>query len=154
MHRIQSFLRRAAVVVASAAAVVATAAVPAAAVSPYPGQRLYWADGYCYFASWIGTFYCDSEDFWTKPDGYPQVFVVGPDHNVYTRWSNREGTYEWLNMGGICRGNPGIATRWKRGDWGVTVNCKGGADNEWYHRERFDDGRWTPRWVKGFAHPY
>ncbi|MEU4159183.1 hypothetical protein [Actinoplanes sp. NPDC026670] len=152
MTDMQRLLRRAAVVVTASAAVVATAAGPAAAVSRFPGTIQSGASGYCSYSNWDGVFFCDSDAYWPKPDTYPQVFVVGPDRNVYTRWSSATTVSGWQNMGGTCKPDPGIEIRFWVNDWGLTINCKG-TDNAWYHRERYDNGRWDAQWIKGYAYP-
>ncbi|GIE36741.1 hypothetical protein Ait01nite_097860 [Actinoplanes italicus] len=148
----QRFLRRAAVVVAAAAAAVGTSAVPAVANPRHPGLILEQATGWCTYLNWQGRFYCGSHAIWLKPDGWDQVFVVGPDKNVYTKWASDSGVSGWLNMGGICKPNPGIVVHFWLSDWGLTVNCKG-SDNRWYHRERYDDGHWDPQWLRGETYP-
>jgi len=93
---------------------------------------------------------CGSHDYWNKPDHYVQVFVVAPNRNVYTKWASSAGVASWLNMGGLCAGNPGIAvwsdsyTRWR-----MAISCVSSEDGLVYHLKRYDNGTWDSAWVRG-----
>ena len=120
-----------------------------AATASTPGSVRQNSDGWCHFTNWGGTFYCypDVLDavYWVKPDGYPQVFVIGSDKSVWTRWSSASGTSGWKDYGGTCRPNYGLTA--SSSGWRITVACVG-TDSAWWHRTRNADGNWTA-WTKG-----
>ena len=151
MTILRPLLRRAGTVVASVAAAIAMVAVPAAAGPPNdPGLAKPDAAHHCHFEEWGGTFVCGSQDYWYKPDHYVQVFVVGLNGNVYTKWASDAGVFAWLNMGGHCYGNPGVAV-WSSSStrWRMAISCQSSDNGFVYHRKRYDDGRWDPAWIRG-----
>ncbi|WP_203994214.1 hypothetical protein [Virgisporangium aurantiacum] len=150
---VRRLLQRAAIVVAVMAAVVATggpanANVESGGTYPDPNKP-----AFCHYTIWDGTFYCNTEAEWFKPDYHWQVFVIGQDRSVYTRWRRDGGTAEWLNMGGTCNPNHRIFLNYQYANWSVVVNCIAAADGQWWYRKRFKDGSWTPRWIRGSASP-
>lgn len=112
--------------------------------STNPGSVYQTSDNFCHFANWGGNWYClgtgvDLVD-WTKPDGYPEVFVIGTDQHMWTRWSSPSGTSNWLDMGGVC--NPRYGLPAKASGWTITIACVG-TDNAWWHDSRDKYGHWT-----------
>lgn len=94
-----------------------------------------------------GLFYCGGpysltgESWYAFPNGALQVFVIGTDHAVWTRWSDPRRTRwsPWTSMGGsgwsavyiyANRYNPTIYVR--------------GPHGGWWHRTRLNNGVWTP----------
>jgi hypothetical protein len=146
-------MKRTAAVMLLASLMVALAGGPAAAAPSHPGATRQNADGLCYIeGGWGGLFYCSTDKRWKKPDKFYQVFVIGMDQSVWTKWANAQNTYAWLDMGGTCIPYQQIKLETLPGRWAMTVNCKGAYDNAWWHLRRFDDGRWTG-WIKGYANP-
>ena len=105
----------------------------------------------CHFEEWGGVFICNSESTWNKPDGWPQVFVVAPNKNVYTKWASDDGTSQWLNMSGLCRGDPGVAVNKRFNEWAMTISCQSSVNDLVYHRGRDDAGHWDPSWIRGLG---
>jgi hypothetical protein len=142
-------LRALAVTVVLASAFVTTAAAPAAAVPSSPGYIYYGSDNWCHFENWGGNFYCEphvrTAVVWPKPDGHYQVFVLGMEAALWTRWANAQGVYDWLYFGGHCRPANGLDAR--SNGWSIIVACVG-TDNAWWHRTRNSNGSWTG-WIKG-----
>ncbi|GAA1644363.1 hypothetical protein [Actinoplanes couchii] len=61
------------------------------------------AEATCHHATLGGTYICDyGVATATLADGRKQVFVVGPNHAVYSRWQLGGGTWNdaWYNMEG------------------------------------------------------
>lgn len=149
MQAKQHLLRRAAVLVATVATALGIAAAPAAAAPSTPGSVYEDANGWCHYRNWGGTFHCSTQLYWGKPDGWPQVFVIGREGAVFTRWANAENTYDWLSMGGTC--NPNYALSGSSSGWRVVVNCVAvNPANTWWHRERYVDGHWDSVWIRGY----
>lgn len=121
-----------------------TAASPAFAISTSPGSIVY-GDYFCSFRNWGGDFYCPQgaryqDTVWKKPDGYVEVFVIGMDSSVWTRWAGSRGVSSWTNMGGVCMPNEGlmiIAAGWTPG-----VICTGSDWGRWA-LTRNSDGSWN-----------
>jgi hypothetical protein len=84
----------------------------------------------------------------TLPDGTYQLFVIGTDYSVYTKW-RKNGVYSsWVNLGGQIRRSLSVS------DFKV-VSCGSqplvlvvGTDDRWYHDGRRTNGTWTG-WVLG-----
>jgi hypothetical protein len=91
-----------------------------------------------------GTYYCayGVRDFYFR-DGTYQIFVIGTNFSVYTRWRS-QGFYSlWVNMGGQVRRT--YAAR----DFG-RITCGSqpivqvvGTDNRWWSNARRNNGSWT-----------
>ncbi|GGX36606.1 hypothetical protein GCM10010297_67350 [Streptomyces malachitofuscus] len=120
-----------------------------AAAARNPGGIYRTSNGWCHFTNWGGSFYCYPKVLhavgWNKPDGHPQVFVIGTDKSVWTRWSSASGTSGWKDYGGTCRPEYGLDAR--SSGWTIKVACVG-TDHSWWHRKRNANGKWT-NWTKG-----
>src|SRR5690349_14460250 len=105
-------VRAFALAAAMALGMVAAVAAPASAAPSSPGSIYQTSDGWCHFSTWGGTFYCEpgvnATVRWLKPDGYWQVFVLGTNQSLYTRWANAQNTYPWKNEGGKCLPQYGV----------------------------------------------
>ncbi|MER5373384.1 hypothetical protein [Streptomyces sp. NPDC002553] len=137
--------------------------VPAAPIAPRSGQApgvaapavgtepggVYKSGGYCHFGNWGGSFFCQGSGLhfvaWKKPDGYIQVFVIGTNRHVFTRWASASGTSGWLDMGGVC--NPDYGMDAASSGWSISVACVG-TDGNWWHNTRATSGSWSG-WKKG-----
>lgn len=140
------------VAVSSAAAQAAPASSSAKVqVSKEPGAAYQTSDGWCHFKNWGGNWYCKGTGvdvvYWKKPDGYPQVFVLGTNRHMYSRWSTASGTSEWLDMKGLCSPDYGLLAH--SSGWSITINCWG-DNNAWWHNTRATSGSWTG-WKPGRA---
>ncbi|MFF0033987.1 hypothetical protein ACFYS7_38810 [Streptomyces avermitilis] len=124
--------------------------IAAPAVSTDPGG-VYPSGGYCHFVNWGGSFFCQQAPeavdvvAWTKPDRYMQVFVIGTNQHVFTRWASSSGTSSWLDMSGVCKPRFGLIGR--PSGWSISIACVGTDDN-WWHNTRSTSGSWSG-WKKG-----
>lgn len=87
--------------VAASAMAVAAVVLPTGPATAAPAAAA--AEDTCHHASLGGTYICDyGVATATLADGRKQVFVVGPNHAVYSRWQLGGGTWNdsWYNMGG------------------------------------------------------
>jgi hypothetical protein len=83
-------------------------------------------------------------------DGTKEVWVVGTDYNIWTRWQSPRGTVSrWVNMGGAIR-HGGTAQDFILMQCGVpTLNIKR-ADLHYYNNSRTPStGTWTG-WHVGY----
>lgn len=92
-----------------------------------------------------GSFFCGGaygptgEEWYYFPDGVQEVFVIGTDHAMWTRWTNGSGNWVgWTSMGGSC---------WSLSDipyagYTPTVTVAGSDGNPWA-KQRQSDGHWT-----------
>ncbi|MFF8607234.1 hypothetical protein ACF06X_14980 [Streptomyces sp. NPDC015346] len=112
--------------------------------SSTPGAVYQTSDGLCHFRNWGGNWFCKGTGidlvYWNKPDGHPQVFVIGTDHSVWSRWSTASSTSSWRDMGGWCNPDYGLPAR--SSGWSITVACVG-SDNNWWHNTRATSGSWS-----------
>lgn len=94
-----------------------------------------------------GVFYCggpyspNGESWYVFPNGALQVFVIGTDHAVWTRYSNPRHTHwsPWTSMGGSCWS--AVYIHWNRYNPTIYVH---GPHGGWWHRTRVNNGAWTP----------
>lgn len=98
-----------------------------------------------------GRFFCGDaygpgELFYTFPNGVIQLFVIGTDHQVWTRWSNTSET-SWTGwssvLGGSCWG-------WRQpfGSGytpGIIVIGSNGHD---FAKQRNNNGTWPNNWTE------
>ncbi|MFB7268070.1 hypothetical protein ACFCXH_38925, partial [Streptomyces nojiriensis] len=98
-----AILRRSALAVTtlalSGAALAGVAAAPAQAAAPAA------AAGFCHVSGLGGDYICEYGEAWmTYPAGNRQVFIVGTDFAVWTRWQYAGGSWsDWTSMGGTVR---------------------------------------------------
>jgi hypothetical protein len=116
----------------------------------------------CHDALLGGTFFCTSsgdytsgEAWWTFPNGTKQLFVIGTDNAVWTRWNNTSGNWSaWTSMGGIAIRFPpqfysqGIFLVTGSGTYTPDLTVVGTDGGVW-HRERGGDGVWGA-WTAGY----
>jgi hypothetical protein len=101
---------------------------------------------------WGGRWYCKYGMFaHSVDDGAYQVWVIGTDYAVWTRWRAANGAYsQWQSMGGqIIR--TGDNSHWIVCDTllvNLTVQVVG-TDGKSYYRTRQDNGIWTAPWRVG-----
>ncbi len=97
----------------------------------------------CFELQLGGSWYCDFGETWYQfPNGTWQVFVIGLDYAVWTRWENPDHTWSgWTSMGGNCRSRVHVTAHHGRTP---TITVTGMDGNHW-HRTRSVDGHW-PAW--------
>jgi hypothetical protein len=103
----------------------------------------------CHDPAFGGNYYCGYglRDFYFG-DGTYQIFVIGTDFAVWTRW-RKQGFYElWYDMGGEIRHT------FASGDF-ARITCGSqpiiqvvGTDNRWWSNARRTNGTWTG-WAPG-----
>ncbi|MEU9038453.1 hypothetical protein AB0D45_26640 [Streptomyces sp. NPDC048352] len=132
---------RASALAASTLALVGVALTGAAAAAPAQGQAPAAAAGYCHVSGLGGDYICEYGEAWlTYPNGQRQVFIVGTDFAVWTRYSFAGGGWsEWVSMGGSVRSG----VRVEGGNsWTPTISVVGMDGERWY-RHRLSSGSWT-----------
>ena len=103
----------------------------------------------CTDASFGGTYYCGyGERNFTFSNGTYEVWVIGTDYSIWTRWRSNGSYSSWVNQGGQIRRS------YASGDF-VRITCGSnpiievvGTDNRWYSNARRTDGSWSG-WVLG-----
>jgi hypothetical protein len=116
----------------------------------------------CHDPEWGGTFYCladegymSGEAWFTFPNDTLEVFVIGANNQVYTRWDNTEGELSaWTSMGGTAVSFPplfyiaGLFYSHAGGsDYSITLTVEG-TDGQTYYRLRGPNvsSGWTGSW--------
>ncbi|MFJ6483545.1 hypothetical protein ACIQK6_26005 [Streptomyces sp. NPDC091682] len=135
-----AILRRSALAVTtlalSGAALAGVTAAPAQAAAPAA------AGGFCHVSGLGGDYICEYGEAWmTYPAGNRQVFIVGTDFAVWTRWQYAGGSWsDWTSMGGTVRSGVRIEGN---NTWNPTISIVG-MDGERWSRHRLNSGSWTP----------
>lgn len=127
----------------AAMALALTATLAGTPASAAPDTRT------CHDPSFGGTWYCGYglRDFYFS-DGTYQVFVIGTNFSVYTRWRS-QGFYSlWHNMGGQIRRSYSSADFRRITCGSQPIIQVVGTDNRWYSNARRTNGTWTG-WVLG-----
>ncbi|MFI8391454.1 hypothetical protein [Streptomyces sp. NPDC085540] len=120
----------------SGAALAGVTAAPAQAAAPAA------AAGFCHVSGLGGDYICEYGEAWmTYPAGNRQVFIVGTDFAVWTRWQYAGGSWsDWTSMGGTVRSGVRIEGN---NTWNPTISIVG-MDGERWSRHRLNSGSWTP----------
>ncbi|MFF4422660.1 MULTISPECIES: hypothetical protein [Streptomyces] len=135
-----AILRRSALAVTtlalSGAALAGVTAAPAQAAAPAA------AAGFCHVSGLGGDYICEYGEAWmTYPAGNRQVFIIGTDFAVWTRWQYAGGSWsDWTSMGGTVRSGVRIEGN---NTWNPTISIVG-MDGERWSRHRLNSGSWTP----------
>ena len=111
-----------------------------------------------------GQFFCENvndpgsgEAWWTFPDGTEQVFVIGTDFAVWTRWQNFNGGpwVSWATMHGQATEAPVLfynemTQKYYQSAGGIWTPeiVVTGTDAKHWNRHRTSAGAWTP-WTQG-----
>ncbi|MFE6049174.1 hypothetical protein ACFQ6N_00275 [Kitasatospora sp. NPDC056446] len=136
---------------AAAFAALSVAAVPASAADtgrtvPGTGKG---TDGTstCSSPVWGGKYICggsygDGTATYYFRDGRQEVFVIGTDRAVWTRWTDKSGSKSgWLSMGGTLAGPVGILAS-DTGGGNFEIGARG-TDGRIWSRVRTVEGNWT-----------
>ena len=86
--------------------------------------------------------------FTRMSSGYLELFVIGLDHAVWTRWNSSSGLSRWVSLSGYCAntGSPlGLGNIDGYDNWTWYVNCTGGDGAAWY-RTRCGGSDGTGTW--------
>jgi hypothetical protein len=105
------------------------------------------ADKTCTHPTFGGTYYCKfGEEFLLFNDGTLEIFVIGTDYAVWTRWRNPSGGLSgWVSLSGQIdhSGNANdLTVCWAPLRTLPTVNIRG-TDSSWWDRTRQATGVWT-----------
>ncbi|WMX43965.1 hypothetical protein [Streptomyces roseicoloratus] len=116
----------------------AFAGVASAAPAQGPASA---AAAHCSVSGLGGAYICEYGEAWhTFPNGTRQVFVVGTDFAVWTRFNNTAGTWSsWQSLGGTVRSGVWVDGS---GTWNPTISVVG-MDGERWFRHRLSSGSWT-----------
>ncbi|RKT11149.1 hypothetical protein BX285_5084 [Streptomyces sp. 1114.5] len=137
---------KAAVVAAAVLAGVGLAAAPASAgvITPaHCGSTMFGGDFLC-----GGDYGTSGQTVVNLNDGTRQVFVVGRDHAMWTRWTigNSNGLSAWTSMGGYLTSQVIVV---KAGsDNSLTLRARGGDDRGWFI-DRYSNGAWSSWYTYG-----
>ncbi|MGW2250919.1 hypothetical protein ACWCXH_12035 [Kitasatospora sp. NPDC001660] len=134
----------------AALAALAVGAAPASAAGTGGGGMGSGGSGVgtCSSKVWEGKFLCggaygDGTATYYFRDGRQEVFVIGTDHAVWTRWTTDRAGHKsgWLSMGGILAGPVGIlASDMGFGNFEIGAI---GSDGHIWARARDTNGNWT-----------
>ncbi|MFJ9648894.1 hypothetical protein ACWEPM_33810 [Streptomyces sp. NPDC004244] len=135
-----AILRRSAL--AATALALAGAALTAGTANAAPAPA---ASGYCHVSGLGGDYICEYGESWhTYPNGQRQVFIIGTDFAIWTRWNDSNGNWSgWESMGG--RAASGVRVEGNK-TWNPTISHVGTDGDRWY-RHRLNSGSWT-NWQK------
>ncbi|GAA2155596.1 hypothetical protein GCM10009760_55670 [Kitasatospora kazusensis] len=102
--------------------------------------------GSCTSPQFGGGFYCgdaygSGQNFYTFEDGTTQIFVIGMDHAVWSRWTYLDGGMSsWMSLGGYLTSKVSISNA----DGGsFTIGAIGGDGHTMWYRDRDGGGNWT-----------
>ncbi|MEU1423713.1 hypothetical protein [Kitasatospora sp. NPDC005751] len=131
---------KAAVVAAAALAGVGLGAAPASAGD-------IGVPGHCSDRQFGGTYLCggaygDGVTYFGFRDGTSEIFVIGTDHAVWTRWTtNSSGKLSsWTSLGGSFTSKVEITRQTLGGAFTITAR---GDDNRLWSRDRDQNGNWN-----------
>lgn len=104
--------------------------------------------GWCKYTVWGGQYYCGSQSWWGISGQLFQVFVIGKDNAVWTRWSDTSGVSGWVSLGGICKTGVDSTHEFQYGNsqWIFATECIGsgpGANGDYWTIGRLSNGSWT-----------
>jgi hypothetical protein len=98
----------------------------------------------CRLPTYGGRYYCAyGTKSYRLPDGTLQVFVIGTDFSVWTRWQKNGRLSNWVSLGGKIR------STYNRSDFGLDscahkpVVVIEGLDHRSWYRIRQANGVWT-----------
>lgn len=101
---------------------------------------------WCTYTSWGGSYYCGSQSWYGISGQLFQVFVIGTNNSVFTRWSNTSGVSGWVSLGGSCvkAASSTSANEVIGGGspWVFSVMCKNRNNGAYYERVRSANGSW------------
>ncbi|WDV55614.1 hypothetical protein PV963_37320 [Streptomyces coeruleorubidus] len=88
-----------------------------------------------------GAYQCEFDmESYRFPNGTEQVWVIGPEGDVLTRWSGRDGSWSpWKSMSGVA--TSGVEVTDERGRQ-VRISVMGTDGNRW-HNDRSANGTWS-----------
>jgi hypothetical protein len=138
--------RRLGMAAAGLAVVGATLGLAPTAALASPGQK-------CSLPTWGGSYLCDYGVRSSQiTSSIQQVFVIGPDFAVWSRWRNGSTYSAWTSMGGqiLHDYDPADWDRWNCGGGSVILNVVG-TNGYWYYNQRGTGagGRWSG-WHQGY----
>jgi hypothetical protein len=74
------------------------------------------------------------------PNGYWEVFVVGTNNQVWTRWNSSGGLSPWVSLGGQCLLYVAISGS---NGWSWTIECTATTGGGTWYDTRLTNGHWT-----------
>ncbi|WP_406192913.1 hypothetical protein OH807_01800 [Kitasatospora sp. NBC_01560] len=108
---------------------------------------------HCSSKQFGGTFLCGGEydggvTSFAFRDGTSEIFVIGTDHAVWTRWTtNSSGKLSaWTSMGGSFTTKVDITRQTLGGAFTITSR---GSDNRMWSRDRAQNGNWNSWYTYG-----
>ncbi|MFD0403218.1 hypothetical protein ACFVHI_34670 [Kitasatospora sp. NPDC127121] len=131
------------------ALMVAAAVSGSLAFAAAPAEAGTATVGICH-SVWGGDFYCASDDpnhgeAWLHlPQGQDEVFVIGTDGAVWTRWNGMNGTWlsDWKSMGGHFQVTTPAVRTWANPD-SYTISAIGTDGRQWVNSRNNLSGNWS-----------
>jgi len=116
-----------------------------------PGAALAAAPSTCTDPEYGGTFYCGyGEWVVTLSSGVEQVFVVGTDYAVWTKWHRTNGTYSsWTSLSGEVNHSVSTNNFVVCYPSNLYVNVKGTSGQYYYKSRSESSGSWSTSWQLG-----
>ncbi|MFE6055283.1 hypothetical protein ACFQ6N_31420 [Kitasatospora sp. NPDC056446] len=101
-----------------------------------------------------GTFLCggdygDGGTYFFFQDGNSEIFVIGTDQAVWTRWTSGSShkMSNWTSLGGSFTSKVSITRQTIGGAF--TITARGGDYNHMWSRDRSQSGNWNSWYVDG-----
>ncbi|MEV0533522.1 hypothetical protein [Kitasatospora sp. NPDC050463] len=138
---------KAAVAAAAAVAGIGLGAAPASAgdidVTPHCSNKQFGGTFLC------GGAYGEGGTYVTLRDGTSEIFVIGTDHAVWTRWTIGSSGKQsaWTSMGGYFTSKVQITHQSSTGAFSITA--RGSDYNHMWSRDRSQGGNWNAWYVDG-----
>ncbi|MFF5705059.1 hypothetical protein ACFY7H_21510 [Streptomyces sp. NPDC012794] len=132
---------RASALTASTLALAGVALTGVASAAPAQDRAPSAAAAYCHVPGLGGDYICEYGEAWqTFPNGQRQVFIVGSDFAVWTRYNYTNGDWSsWQSLSGKARSGVRIEGN---NTWTPTISVVGMDGDRWY-RHRLTSGTWT-----------
>ncbi|WP_213009086.1 hypothetical protein [Paractinoplanes toevensis] len=142
-HSLRRRLFRLTAAVVVGMGLVAGTAGPAIAAPQPPGAEEPTSGGFCTYHNWGGRFYCGTGRVWAMPNRLRELFVIGTDLSVWTRWETTNGSSGWVDLQGACLPAYTFVLRtYAASPAEMRLRCTGTDYRIWY-KHRYSSGAWT-----------
>lgn len=137
------------------AVVVAAAVLAGIGLSAAPASAGDIGDpAHCSNKQFGGSFLCggdygDGGTYFRFQDGNTEIFVIGTDHAVWTRWTSgsTHKLSSWTSLGGYFTSKVAIGRQTLGGAF--TITSRGSDYNHMWSRDRGQNGNWSAWYVDG-----
>jgi hypothetical protein len=90
-----------------------------------------------------GNYNCDIRVYWRMPNTYTEVFVIAPDHSVWTIWDSSSGISSWRSLSGWCDFGS-LSITLTSNHWQPYLTCTA-RGHSWF-KQRIDQGNGAGFW--------